>query len=278
MSDSDEGEAEFTGMSVSSTEEQQERAADRALREIKHAHDDEKALPEDACRVCGEVWEEFHEDADGNPILDEHGKTQHDELVICEGCLKPYHQSCYGIVEVPEGDYYCWACKAGKEQGDIKCVICLSREWRGFCNVKYDRAKTDAQTLHDHRRHPHFAHTACAHWMPPCEFGKAEQRNPATRIEEIVRTHAQQSAPRSMHTVFSGSHCVSHSSFLARSLAVVSLSSAEGRLQPQVPSVQSQRRREAAMPAQRLCASFPPAVRDRSCVGARSQSTDHLHG
>ena len=184
MSDSDEGEAEFTGRSVSSTEEHQDAAAHRALREIKKTRDEERALPDDVCRVCGEGWHEEDTDEHGN--LREN--PQNDELVYCEGCDFPYHQSCYGIMTVPEDDYFCWGCKAGKEQGEIKCVICLSREWRGFCHVKYNRSKTDAHTLQDHRQDPHFAHTACAHWMPPCEFVDPEWRNPTSRVEEIVRT------------------------------------------------------------------------------------------
>jgi hypothetical protein len=37
--------------------------------------------------------------------------TPDNQILFCEACNVPVHQMCYGIEEVPEGDYYCVACR-----------------------------------------------------------------------------------------------------------------------------------------------------------------------
>ena len=78
--------------------------------------------------------------------MDEDGNPANDEMVICEGCEGSYHQSCYGLDEVPEGDFFCWPCKAGREKGKVQCVICKGHEWRGE-NEQHKPAQTDKWAL-----------------------------------------------------------------------------------------------------------------------------------
>jgi len=50
-----------------------------------------EGLEEDAvCEVC----------KDGEALID-------DMIVACDGCNVAVHQSCYGIPEIPEGDWFC---------------------------------------------------------------------------------------------------------------------------------------------------------------------------
>jgi len=94
--------------------------------------------------------------------------------VPCSGCKEWYHQSCYGIPSVPPGDepYYCKPCalhdpgcqqaecedeeqfenKTITKPGAIRCVICDSATWRGFCTVHDKSARK--------KKHTRFAHTS----------------------------------------------------------------------------------------------------------------------
>ena len=46
----------------------------------------------------------------------------------------------------PEGDFFCWPCKAGREKGKVQCVICKGHEWRGE-NEQHKPAQTDKWAL-----------------------------------------------------------------------------------------------------------------------------------
>ena len=133
---------------------------------------------EGACRVCGEDWEEFHEDANGQTILDADGHTLHDQMVICETCECAYHQSCYGIDTVPEGDWFCRPCAAGCARGSVQCAICLGKEWSGFSEVVMgDEDKS--------KRNKVFAHVACALWHEQTYFQEPLERNRVAGVGDI---------------------------------------------------------------------------------------------
>jgi hypothetical protein len=63
--------------------------------------------PEVVCSVCNDGSE-----ADDNRIL------------LCDGggCNVPVHQQCYGVKQIPDGDWLCERCKA--KQQDAPCVLC----------------------------------------------------------------------------------------------------------------------------------------------------------
>jgi len=52
--------------------------------------------------------------------------TENNEIVFCDGCNVAIHQACYGLPEVPEGDFYCEKCLGLMENPDrpILCSLC----------------------------------------------------------------------------------------------------------------------------------------------------------
>ena len=61
----------------------------------KSPQDEENEPHDDAvCMVC----------FDGNSA---EGNT----IIFCDGCNSPAHQACYGIVDIPEGEYFCDRCR-----------------------------------------------------------------------------------------------------------------------------------------------------------------------
>jgi hypothetical protein len=69
----------------------------------------------DVCHVCGHQAPDWW-----------HAK---DEIVFCDGCEIQVHMSCYGIKNLPEGDWYCTGCKEGVTKGPL--VSCGTP--RGIC-------------------------------------------------------------------------------------------------------------------------------------------------
>lgn len=52
--------------------------------------------------------------------------TENNEIVFCDGCNVAIHQACYGLPEVPEGDFYCEKCLGLMENPErpIVCALC----------------------------------------------------------------------------------------------------------------------------------------------------------
>lgn len=50
-------------------------------------------------------------------------------IVFCGNCNVPVHQSCYGIEQLPEGDWVCYNCDLyGMKRGLlVKCLFCPKR-------------------------------------------------------------------------------------------------------------------------------------------------------
>lgn len=50
-------------------------------------------------------------------------------IVFCGNCNIPVHQSCYGIEQLPEGDWICYNCEMfGFKRGlAVKCFLCPKR-------------------------------------------------------------------------------------------------------------------------------------------------------
>ena len=60
------------------------------------AEDEDKDGQEDAvCMVC----------FDGSSL-------EGNKIMFCDGCNAAVHQACYGVTEIPEGDFFCDRCKA----------------------------------------------------------------------------------------------------------------------------------------------------------------------
>ena len=83
--------------------------------------DDDGSEKDEPCSICRDSGS-----YDDNPIL------------FCDGCNLQFHQHCYGVAQVPEGDFFCDMCKhSGTSKDDYKkkkkskfnrsaCVLCPS--------------------------------------------------------------------------------------------------------------------------------------------------------
>lgn len=47
------------------------------------------------------------------------------QIVLCDGCDVAIHQRCYGIGEVPEGDWFCERCIAKKAKDPVSSGFCV---------------------------------------------------------------------------------------------------------------------------------------------------------
>ena len=59
--------------------------------------------------------------------------NQDEDIIFCDKCNTSYHASCYGIKEIPIGNYYCDKCEYELNNkdiifnnNDIKCLLCNS--------------------------------------------------------------------------------------------------------------------------------------------------------
>lgn len=93
---------------------------------------------DDSCAVCQEP-----EGFEDNPI------------VFCDGCNVGCHKECYGLSELPAGDWYCDRCKQSRSR-QPSCPACPSREG------------VFKRTLGG--RWGGLAHVACALYLPGCGF------------------------------------------------------------------------------------------------------------
>lgn len=113
-----------------------------------------KALKKDVCHVCGEGESDYwHDD---------------DEIVFCDGCDVQVHMSCYGVMALPEGQWFCRGCKEGVTNGPlVSCGtprgICAMCPHPGGALVRVEPpSKRDVPWLSP----GHHAHLACALYLP----------------------------------------------------------------------------------------------------------------
>lgn len=46
------------------------------------------------------------------------------QILFCDKCNLPVHQTCYGVRLIPEGAWYCGPCEEGIEAKNIQCILC----------------------------------------------------------------------------------------------------------------------------------------------------------
>ena len=117
-------------------------------------------------------------------ICDDGEVTPENQILFCEACNVAVHQACYGVEEVPAGDYYCAACRYFKRE---KMSQALARKTRRdvspprasrplplpicceLCPVKqgaYYRCDNKAPPPREGEKVPSkWIHTACAKWQ-----------------------------------------------------------------------------------------------------------------
>lgn len=85
--------------------------------------------------------------------------TEENPLVYCDGCEVAVHQACYGIIEVPPGNWFCRKCESG--ESSITCALCPSNDGA----LKQTENKL-------------WAHVVCALYIPEVMFGNNNTMEP----------------------------------------------------------------------------------------------------
>ncbi|KAI7887416.1 hypothetical protein K492DRAFT_232877 [Lichtheimia hyalospora FSU 10163] len=59
-------------------------------------------------------------------ICDDPVSTTSNQIIYCDGkdCNMPVHQRCYGVAEIPEGDWLCQRCRAAKFKKRVVVICC----------------------------------------------------------------------------------------------------------------------------------------------------------
>jgi hypothetical protein len=110
--------------------------------------------------------------------------TVDNQILFCEACNVAVHQKCYGIDAVPDGDYFCKACRffqRDKKEDNkhnnntaplpISCELC-PRKQGAFVRTQTE-VSFFASKRRKHRKkspsspppHPNWVHVVCAKWQ-----------------------------------------------------------------------------------------------------------------
>lgn len=112
----------------------EQQAYTGALREKSKIEDEGIEHRSDTtCDVCGLL--------DGEPG---------NEMVFCDGCDTCVHQICYGVKEIPEGDWFCQSCEMDSRMVMPSCDLC---PLQGGALRRTNKKNT-------------FVHVGCALWIP----------------------------------------------------------------------------------------------------------------
>ncbi|KAJ2560231.1 hypothetical protein GGH12_005000 [Coemansia sp. RSA 1822] len=115
----------------------------------------------DALAVKAPPIETVEDDDEVCAICNQGDYTPDNLIVFCEGkCKMSFHQSCYGIAEVPPGDepWYCDLCSCGTGANQFrKNLYC--------CHYKSDRSARSL-VIEDRPSEYHFVHVHCAAFIP----------------------------------------------------------------------------------------------------------------
>ncbi|KAI0983279.1 hypothetical protein GJ496_010418 [Pomphorhynchus laevis] len=98
-----------------------------------------------------------------------------DEMVFCDGCNLCVHQSCYGIKEIPEGDWLCGPCSKGICKGNVSCMLCVCR------TGALKPVGSNSQSSLDQK----WCHICCALWIPETSIGDLKLMEPIIGIQKI---------------------------------------------------------------------------------------------
>ncbi|BET03496.1 myeloid lymphoid or mixed-lineage leukemia (trithorax homolog, Drosophila) [Nesidiocoris tenuis] len=84
-------------------------------------------------------------------------------LVYCDGtgCTVAVHQACYGIVTVPQGNWYCRKCESVDRNSKVRCELCPNKDGA--------LKPTDNDA---------WAHVVCALYIPEVRFGNVSTMEP----------------------------------------------------------------------------------------------------
>uniref|UniRef100_A0A182TNW0 PHD finger protein rhinoceros n=1 Tax=Anopheles melas TaxID=34690 RepID=A0A182TNW0_9DIPT len=88
------------------------------------------------------------------------------EMVFCDNCNICVHQACYGITNIPSGQWLCRTCSMGQKP---KCVLCPNM----------------GGAMKSTRSGQKWAHVSCALWIPEVSIGSVDRMEPITKISNI---------------------------------------------------------------------------------------------
>ena len=91
--------------------------------------DKDKENEEDAVCMCCFDGSSF----DGNRIM------------FCDGCNAAVHQACYGVTEIPEGDFFCDRCRAIQILADRREEIIMNKKEKENENENHDEDEDDKE-------------------------------------------------------------------------------------------------------------------------------------
>jgi hypothetical protein len=94
------------------------------------------------------------------------------QIVFCEGCNMAVHQSCYGIKNIPDGDWFCDSCVLSCKP---TCVICRKKDGAfkvcvGALNVDGSSQAENGAPMQSPRETKQWVHVLCALWHPQVTF------------------------------------------------------------------------------------------------------------
>lgn len=93
------------------------------------------------------------------------------QIIFCDSCNVAVHQNCYGITNVPEGDYFCNACRyfnrtasrssdEEKKSPPIVCELCPCRE-----GAFYRCHQIQSRETNNSAAEAKWCHVVCAKWQ-----------------------------------------------------------------------------------------------------------------
>jgi len=96
----------------------------------------------------------------------------HNEMVFCDSCNICVHQACYGIQNIPSGEWLCSPCKELGSKKNVVCVLCpnIGGAFKPTSNAGQ------------------WSHVSCALWIPEIAIGDVEEMEPIMQIDQIPAT------------------------------------------------------------------------------------------
>jgi hypothetical protein len=147
----------------------------------------QKATVEDMDAVCS--------------ICNEGEVTPENQILFCEACNVAVHQHCYGVEKIPEGDYYCIACRHhGRDKMfqsmseserleartklpplPVACELCTAKKG-AFTRVDTSNASCDSNNAK-------WVHMTCAKWhgLDFVTVGDASLVEDVTQLKQFYR-------------------------------------------------------------------------------------------
>lgn len=93
-------------------------------------------------------------------------------MVFCDSCNICVHQACYGIQNIPSGEWHCSPCKELGSKKNVVCVLCPN------IGGAFKPTSNPGQ----------WSHVSCALWIPEITIGDVELMEPIMQIDQIPLT------------------------------------------------------------------------------------------